>query len=105
MRSVFSLFQISVQRDSLLSFRYKLRIGVSLLCLILASCADPKIEMPYGENKVADPATFTFSDSERGCDLDITFWFPRERSEGPRLPLLIFAHGLGGLPEEGDWLN
>lgn len=68
----------------------------------LAACYEDKA-VP-GDESVVGPLTIGSQDENRQRELDILFWFPEQLPDAGQLPLLVFAHGLSGHPEEGTWL-
>ena len=74
--------------------------------LLLVACGQQ--ETATGPHSVAGPLEITDVSAERGRTLDVLYWYPDELladdAFNGKLPLAIFAHGLGGSPEEGSWL-
>lgn len=57
-----------------------------------------------GPHTVASPDAIMLKDPIRQRSLYTRYWYPADVASLQSLPLLIVAHGLGGLPEEFEWL-
>ncbi len=82
------------------------RLFTLVFVLLLAACGQQ--ETATGPYAVTGPIEITDASEQRGRTLDVLYWYPEDLLADDQfkgtLPLAIFAHGLGGSPEEGSWL-
>ncbi len=72
-----------------------------LLVLLLPACESHN---PPGPFSVVEAGFQPVVDESRERSFESLLWYPQNLSVDDPRPLLVFSHGLSGLPEEGAWL-
>ena len=75
----------------------------SRLAFLLLLTAVLSLGCSSGEQHAQQYTTLVDHDEARNRQLEILFWQPKTTIQ-QAMPLVIFAHGLGGQPEQGAWL-
>ncbi|KZX55134.1 hypothetical protein A3709_09095 [Halioglobus sp. HI00S01] len=74
---------------------------LSFIALLAVGCANDTT--PPGPHKVIGPLSVMLYDTKRNRHLEVVFWHPEALAD--ESPLVVYAHGFDGDPEDSTWLT